>query len=327
MPQPLPQFIADRQPGWHDVESLVNAARGRVGRLDVDQVRSLGLGYRQVVADLAVARRRFPGDPVVARLDGLVRRARPLVYANSGERTSVLHFVTTGYWQRVRERPRFLLIAALVLFGPALAVGGWANASPAEATRVAQVSELSAGIGEGEMRDPDTDKITAPTTAAAFSAQIFTNNVRVAFVAFAGGLTGGVVTLASLLFNGAILGLVAGLATHGGNGEALWRLVAPHGFLELSLITVAGAAGFRLGWALLRPGHRTRTEAMAIEGRATVEMALGTALLLVPTGLVEGFVTPRGLSLSAALTVGIVLGVVFWALVLWRGRPAPVRDA
>ncbi len=323
MPQPLSQFIATRQPAWQEVEELLTTARGRVGRLDVDQVRSLGRGYRQVVADLAVARRRFPGDPVVGRLDGLVRRARPLVYANSGERTSVIEFLTTGYWRRVRERPRFLLIAALVLFGPALAVGGWANASPAEASRVAQVSELSAGIGQGEMRDPDTDKITAPTTAAAFSAQIFTNNVRVAFVAFAGGLTGGVVTLVSLLFNGALLGLVGGLATQTGNGESLWRLVAPHGVLELSLITVAGAAGFRLGWALLRPGHRTRSEAMAIEGRATVEMALGTALLLVPTGLVEGFVTPRGLSLPAALTVGIVLGVAFWALVLWRGRPAP----
>ncbi|MEO6987645.1 MAG: stage II sporulation protein M, partial [Aquihabitans sp.] len=195
----------------------------------------------------------------------------------------------------------------------------------AEATRVAQVSELSAGIGKGEMRDPDTDKITAPIEAAAFSSQIFTNNVRVSFVAFAGGLTGGVVTLISLLFNGAILGLVGGLATQGGNGESLWRLVAPHGFLELSLITVAGAAGFRLGWALLRPGHRTRAAAMATEGRATVEMALGTALLLVPTGLVEGFVTPRGLSLPAALTVGIALGTAFWALVMWRGRPASIE--
>jgi hypothetical protein len=64
-------------------------------------------------------------------------------------------------------------------------------------------------------------------------------------------------------------------------------------------------------------------EALAVEGRAGVEMALGAALLLVPTGLVEGFVTPRGLSLWSALAVGVALGAVFWALVWWRGRPAP----
>jgi len=110
------------------------------------------------------------------------------------------------------------------------------------------------------------------------------------------------------------------LATAAGNGEALWRLIAPHGVLELSLIVVAGAAGLRTGWALLHPGHLTRMESLSREGRAGVEMALGAAVLLVPCGLVEGFVTPRGLSLGAALTVGIALGVAFWAMVLWRGR-------
>ena len=173
------------------------------------------------------------------------------------------------------------------------------------------------------MRDPDTDKVTETGTNAGFSAAIFTNNARVALVAYAGGLTGGAITVVSLVFNGLLVGLIAGLAVQAGSGEAFWRLVVPHGVLELSLIVVAGAAGLRTGWALVHPGHRTRVEALAVEGRAGVEMALGAALLLVPTGLVEGFVTPRGLSLWSALAVGVALGAVFWALVWWRGRPAP----
>ena len=65
---------------------------------------------------------------------------------------------------------------------------------------------------------------------------------------------------------------------------------------------------------------------MAHEARAAAEMALGTALWLVPCGLVEGFVTPRGLSIGEAWTVGLTLALFFWALVWWRGRapePAP----
>ena len=69
--------------------------------------------------------------------------------------------------------------------------------------------------------------------------------------------------------------------------------------------------------------RRARFEALAVEGRAGIELALGSAALLVPCGLVEGFVTPRGLSLSAALTVGFALGLAYWALVVWRGRPTP----
>jgi len=316
----LSDFVAAREAGWNELAQLVEYARGRVQRLDAAQVRRLGSRYRQVAADLAYARRRFGADPVTGRLEVLARDARPLVYGTVERRDSVVDFITTGFWRRVAERPLFLLISAVALFGPMLVVGVWSHANPDRAAEVAQVSDLSAGIGDGQMRDPDTETMTDVGMSSSFSAQIFTNNARVALIAYAGGLTGGVLTLFSLLFNGLVIGLVGGLATAAGNGEALWRLIAPHGVLELSLIVVAGAAGLRTGWALLHPGHLTRMESLSREGRAGVEMALGAAVLLVPCGLVEGFVTPRGLSLGAALTVGIALGVAFWAMVLWRGR-------
>ena len=316
----LPEFVAERQTAWADLRRLVDSARGNVTRLDADSVRELGSSYRDVAADLALARRRFPRDPVTTDLDQLIRQARPLVYGTPVERSSTLEFATTGYWRRIAERPVFLVIATLMLFAPAIILGFWAHENPTDATRVAGVSELSQGIAEGGFRDPDTDKETDIGRNSGFSAMIFTNNARVALVAFAGGLTAGVLTTFSLVFNGLILGLIGGLAVHAGAGESLWRLVAPHGVLELSLIVVAGAAGLRTGWAILRPGHRTRTEALVTEGRAGLEMALGSAALLVPTGLVEGFVTPRGLTLGPALAVGFGLGIAFWVLVVWRGR-------
>lgn len=322
MPQPLPTFVAEREAAWEDLADLVGRAGGRVSRLGPGEVRRLGRRYREAAADLALARRRFPSDPVTTRLDALVRSARPLVYGTVTERASLRTFVTTGYWRRVRERPVFLLVAALALWVPALTVATWANGDPARAARVAQISPLSAGSGDAAPRDPDTQKVTDPSANAAFSAEIFTNNARVALLAYGGGLLAGVGTILSLVFNGLVLGLVAGLAIEGGYGDSLWRLVVPHGVLELSLITAAGAAGLRTGWAILRPGHRTRLEALSIEGRAGVELALGSAALLVPCGLVEGFVTPRGLTLGPALAVGFALGAAYWALVLWRGRPA-----
>jgi uncharacterized membrane protein SpoIIM required for sporulation len=220
----------------------------------------------------------------------------------------------------VRERPVFLLTAALLLFVPALSVGIWAHANPAQAARVAQVSKLSSGSGGGPA---SADRGFSTGTSARFSSEIFTNNVRVAFVAFAGGLTGGLLTAVSLLFNGLVLGLVVGLSIGAGNGDIALRLLLPHGLLELSLITVAAAAGLRIGWAIVHPGRLSRRASLGQEGRAAGELALGTALWLVPCGFVEGFVTPRGLSLAGAAAVGIGLAGTFWALVVWRGRPEP----
>lgn len=320
MSEPLPVFVERRQASWDDLAHLVERG-GRRGGLDATEIRTAGRRYREAVADLAVARRCFPGDPVTSRLDALVQQARPVVYAHVVERGSVRDWVTTGFWRRVHERPTFLAVAAAALFVPMLAMGLWAHADPDGAARIAGANELTAGVVEGGPRDPDSQKVTDLGVNAALSSQIFTNNARVALAAYAGGLTGGVLTLFSLVFNGLIVGLIAGYAVEIGAGSSVWRLIVPHGVLELSLITVAGAAGLRTGWALLHPGHRTRGEALAVEGRAGVEMAIGCAVLLVPTGLIEGFVTPRGLTTPAAIAVGVGAAAIFWVLVLWRGRP------
>lgn len=325
MPEPLPVFTQRRQESWTELADLVSRAGGRVTALDAAGVTRLGARYREAVADLAQARRRFPAEAVTGQLDELVRQARPLVYGSVTERRSVAHFAATGYWQRVRERPAHLLISALAVLVPMVAMGFWSHGHPAQAAQVAQATPLTAGVTDGGPRDPDTQKVTGAGRETALATQIFTNNARVALVAYAGGLTGGVLTLVSLVFNGLLLGLVAGYSIRIGAGDSVWRLIIPHGVLELSLIIVSGAAGLRTGWALVHPGHRTRAEALATDGRAGVEMALGCAVLLVPCGLVEGFVTPRGLSTPAALAVGFGLGAVYWAMVVWRGRPDPMR--
>ncbi len=316
----LDGFVRARAERWAELRALVDRAGGRIDRLDAEEVLALGQRYRSAAADLALARRRFPGEAPVATLEQLVGRARSLVYANVSTRDSVRHFVSRGYWQRVREQPRFLLVAAVLLLGPTVGFGLWAHGHPAEATRVAQISPLSSGAGTGP---GGADRGFSSGESARFSTQIFTNNIKVAFLAFAGGMTAGLLTAGSLLMNGLVLGLVGGLAVGAGNGATVFRLLLPHGVLELSLITVAGAGGLRLGWAIVRPGRRSRLESLSDEARAAAELALGTAIWLVPCGLVEGFVTPRGLPLAGAAAVGLGLGALYWTMVVWRGRPDP----
>jgi uncharacterized membrane protein SpoIIM required for sporulation len=86
---------------------------------------------------------------------------------------------------------------------------------------------------------------------------------------------------------------------------------------------VAGAAGLRVAGAVVSPGRRRRSVALQQEAKAAAELALGTAAWLVVAGLVEGFVTPHGLPLGAALALGFGLGGVYWLLVALRGGPGP----
>jgi uncharacterized membrane protein SpoIIM required for sporulation len=316
-------FVRDRADAWRELEGLVATAGRRPRRLGPEGILRLGALYRSAAADLALGRARFPGDPAVARLEDLVGRARHLVYAAPDRRLSFLRFVTTGYWRLVAERPVVLAVSAVLLFAPAALAAGWAVNDPGAAGGL--VPEEFRSVTEPRTEDTDLGLSTAEE--AGFSAEIFTNNIQVTFIAFAGGITAGIATAAVLLFNGTFLGAIVGLSWGVGSIRPLIELIAPHGVLELSCIVVAGAAGLRLGWSIVDPGRRSRVESVTREAQRAVLIALGTAPWLILAGLVEGFVTPRGIGLGAALAVGIALGALYWALFVWRGlftdEPAP----
>jgi uncharacterized membrane protein SpoIIM required for sporulation len=282
-------------------------------------VLRLGRLYRGAAADLALARRAFPGDPVVRRLELLVRKARTTVYADVRvEHETLGDFLATGYWRRVRERPVPLVVAALLLFVPMALAAAWGIDDPGAAVGVLPDEFRGGGASSGDLDLGLGDQ-------AAFASTIFTNNLQVSFLAFAGGLLAGLGTAVVLLFNGLQVGAVIGLAIDGGRGPLVAELLTPHGVLELTCIVVTAAAGLRVGWALVAPGYQTRGRAVGAEARRSIEIVLGTAPWLVLAGVVEGFVTGSGLGLGGAVAIGVALGGTWWALLAWRGglRAAP----
>ncbi len=314
----LDEFVHDRTPTWTELEQLVDRGGSSPARLGAAGVLRLGACYRSVAADLAFARRRFPADPVVGRLERLTERGRHAVYNTTRPSNSVREFASHGYWRRVRERP---------------------GLAP-DRDRVPRVADAcSPGIGRGAIPVPRAgscrlqyQSVTAPRPAGQdlgisvdeqsdLASEIFTNNIQVTFLAFAGGILLGLGTLYVLIQNGIMAGAIAGLAIGAGNGRPFFELILAHGVLELSCIAVAGAAGLRMASAIVDPGTRPRIDALRTEARAAVEMVLGTAVWLVVAGLVEGFLTPAGKGLTVVLIVGFGLGALYWGLVFWRGAP------
>lgn len=313
----LESFLRDRASSWDELEALLERAGGRPERLGADGVLRLGALYRGAAADLALCRRRFPSDPVRERLERLVPRAALALYGGGASRGSVVAFFARDYWRAVAERPVPLAIAALLLLAPALLAAGWASANP-DAAAAFIPADFQSAI------DPPSDSGANSAQRAVFSAQLFTNNIQVTFIAFAAGIAAGIGTAIVLAFNGILLGAVAGAAIEAGNGNSFLEFVIPHGPLELSCIIVTAAAGLRLGWALVEPGDASRPVALRAEGRRAILIVLGTAPWLVAAGVVEAFVRSAGLPSAILIAVGLGLLVAFWSLVALRGRAPAV---
>jgi uncharacterized membrane protein SpoIIM required for sporulation len=313
------RFSRERAAGWEELAGLVQEAGTRPQRLGAEPLLRLGRRYRAAAADLALARRLFPGDPLTRRLERLVTDARQCVYASEARRRSVIDFITTGYWQRVRERPAALLIALALMWVPIALTAVWALDDPAAALGIVPAQFQDAA-------DPSTrfGHLSADQ-AAAFSSEVFTNNIQVTFFVIAAGILLGVGSGIVMILGTGYVGPLIGLTIENGRIGELLRFILSHGLLELSCIAVACAAGLRLGWSLVDPGPLTRGAALRKEARPAMEIVLGTMPWLVVAGVTEGFVSPRHPSLPVAAVIGVTLAAIYWTLVIVRGRPDHAR--
>ena len=248
----LEAFLTERSPAWDALERDLEASGGPQ-RLAPERALEVGREYRAVVADLAFARRRFPGDPVVDRLERLALAGRQAIYSgrprNAG---ALLEFISRGYWRLVIGEPGVLAVSVLALASHACSPrSGRCTTRP---RRSASCRAQFRAAAHPHVRHLPL----GAATQAVLASSIFTNNIRVAFLAFAGGLTLGFGTIGLLAYNGALLGALAGLTIQAGNFSVFVRYVVPHGLLELSCIAVAGAAGLRLAWAVIDPGTLPR---------------------------------------------------------------------
>jgi len=311
------RFVEDRRARWARLGNLIFEANGRVERLPPDDVLELGRLYRSASSDLAVARRDFALDAATERLNDLVAAAHALVYSEaptSGRR--VRRFFLQELPASVRANSRFTALSLAAFAIPLVATFAIglllpeiaATALPAETRQHLADRRLWTDIPEGYR------PLMGPV--------IIVNNVRVTIIAFAGGLTAGALTLYVLIGNGAFLGTVLSVVHGYGLSGGLLAFTAAHGPLEISCIVLSGGAGLRLGWAILRPGDRSRRDALRLAGAQAIRVMLLIIPALGVAGVLEAFLSPSAAPLALKITVGVIAALALWSYIALVGRSA-----
>ncbi|HCF2344146.1 stage II sporulation protein M [Pseudomonas paraeruginosa] len=285
--------------------------------------------YRRLCQQLALAQERGYSSHLIDQLQQLVMRGHQQFYRHRSHLGSrILGFLLAGLPRLVREEWRSIAVASLLFYGSALLMGLLVYHFPDLIYSVVspdKVSEMES------MYAPETTRL-GPLGARDTSDdwEMFgfyvMNNIGIAFQTFASGVLLGLGSLFFLLFNGLMIGSVAGHLTQIGYVQTFWPFVIGHGAFELTAITFAGAAGLKLGWALLAPGRLTRGEALRLAARRSVQLIAGVIVLLLLAAFTEAYWSsishfqPR---------VKYVVGAVLWLLVgayfllAGRNRHAP----
>ncbi len=320
------EFIKGRQEAWERLDRLLARAGADLRGLSAVELRELGRLYRQAAADLALARRDLPDHAVVDFLNGLVIRGHGAIYRESGTggAARLRTFFATDLPRTFRATWQATFAAWLMFMLPAVAGYLTTLNDPALAGALMPgaefvVAQIQAG-DEWWLRINEEGRTQA-------SAEIMTNNLGVAFRAFAGGVTLGLYTIYILAMNGLFFGIVAGAAQRFDFAANLWGFVSAHAVVELSVIFIAGGAGLQLGWAIVRPGLLTRRAALVVAARRALILVLGCVPLLVLAGAIEAFISPSALPLPIKLGVALGSGVALAVYLLGVGRGSSLSDS
>jgi uncharacterized membrane protein SpoIIM required for sporulation len=320
MAESIRKFIESRRPRWEKLETTIRSLER--GRLSASELIELTRLYREATADLArlqtFQNQESLEDELKTYLNHLVARAYSQIYRSSPPRmASLWRFLRSGFPAAFRETLLWTLLA-LGLFTLGLVYGFITAISDTSFVALIVPPQLIQQVEGGTVW---FDSILAVKPLA--SSLIMTNNISVSFLAFAMGMTFGLGTLYLMVFNGLMVGTLAGLCYTHGLSVPFWSFVLPHGVIELTAIFIAGGAGFLLGGALLFPGDLPRKDALLKRARQAGRLILGCVPLLVIAGIVEAFFSPihvdPGLKFGMA---GILLALLLCYLLLPRAKGA-----
>lgn len=302
----IAHWLKGRANLWRRHEELLTSQRGRKD-MESENVLEIVKGYRSLSRDVSLARNALPGSQITVYLESLLIKSFDLIHRKPYSLLRQLYYVLRHETPVIIRQMRGAIIASVTIFMLSGIVGWLLVFTYPELVALFASPEMISKVQQGTLW---TDGLLNIMPSSILSFSIMTNNIMVTIFSFVLGSFYGLGTLYIMGVNGAMLGGVFAFTYHYGMADRLFEFIIAHGVVELSVIMLAGAAGMKLGEALVRPGNMTRREAFNLAATNASKLVAVGAILLVGAGLIEGFVSPNpAFSLAARVSIGIGYGI------------------
>jgi uncharacterized membrane protein SpoIIM required for sporulation len=298
---------------WLDFQQLPRKERKKRGA--EEPKLDFPADYRHICHHLALAQSRMYSPLLIERLNQLVIRGHNQLYSSHMHFWNhVVEFFLRGLPQLIRQERKLVYLSALLFFGPLISMMIAIQIQP---DLVYSVIDGEQVVMAEEMYDPSNSSRFGREREADSDVMMFgfyiRNNTGIGFQTFAGGLAFGLGTLFFLIYNGLMIGAIAGHLTEIGYIETFWSFVAGHSAFELTAIVLSGAAGLKLAQALVMPGRKSRRLALLDNSQIAIQIVYAAALLFLMAAFVEAFWSSQAI---IPPKVKYAVGIGLWVLVI-----------
>lgn len=296
---------------------------GKKRELNNEERYELPTLYRRICQHYALAKQRHYSPHLINALHQRVLKGHQHIYHHQGSALwRLLEFLWITFPCQLRRHWKYFWLASALFYLPAIATG---VACYFDKEVIYSIMPDKQVFMMEYMYDPSNKHIGRSLEDQGESRVVMLgyyimNNISIDFRTFAMGLLAGIGTVFILLYNGVVIGGVAGHLSQLGFTDTFWPFVSGHGSFELTAIAVSGAAGMRLAKPLFAPGQYSRIDALKLGGRDSVQLALGAGFMTFIAAFIEAFWSPSGVPNGAKYAVAAVLWFITFAYLYWGGR-------
>lgn len=305
------KFIKENSHIWSSLENTLNLLKAKSFKnIDKSEFDKFLYNYNRACSHLSYSRTYYGNTATTEYLNRLVAIAHSYIYTTRKSTVkSLLNFFAKDFSLLVQQNYKFFIVSmSLFLLGTLVSF----------IYTVIQPENASAFIPQELLDQIDFNNNSSSNWEGPVeSTFILTNNTKVGFFSFAFGVTLGLGTAWVLIYNGFMLGTLAGLAFIKGFNLKFWSLILPHGILELFAIFVCGAAGLIIGYSLINPGASSRKDSFIIKGKTAIKLVCGTIPIFFIAGFIEGFITPRSFPAEYKLIFALFTLIVLLAYLIF----------
>ena len=312
---------------WDRLEQLVKKLESPSWRRQLAPEEYLALPdlYRDLCQHLSIAQSRCYSPALIEELQNLALRAHHQLYRREFRiGRSILDFFGNTFPRALRRNAGLFWFAFALFFGPATLFGIACFLNPdliysmLDEQSVASMEYMYSTDREHSLGRTEENETASKVSMFGF---YIANNTGIGFRTFAGGMLAGVGTLFFLIFNGLVIGGVAGHLSQLGFGTKFWSFVIGHGSFELIAIAISGTAGLLLAKAMLMPGNLSRIDSLKQSAREAVLLIGGAALMFLIAAAIEAFWSPvAAVSESVKYAVGALLWLIVALYLYFAGR-------
>ncbi|HWA00002.1 MAG TPA: stage II sporulation protein M [Caulobacterales bacterium] len=287
------RFRQEREESWKRLEALLKKAeRGSTRGLSDEDMVAIPALYRAALSSLSVARSTSLDAALIEYLEALCARAYFFVY---GARSTLMQRVGGFFardwplavqrlWRETLASGFLMLAGVLVALFLVLNDSDWFSSFISDDLAQGRTPYASAE----SLRSALYGAVDKDSHLSFFATWLFTHNAGISLLSFALGFAFCLPTALLILQNGLMLGALSAVFISHGLGFQFYGWILIHGVTELFAITLAGAAGMRLGWSIAFPCALSRVAAAVHAGRQGGVVMLGVIIMLVVAGLLEG---------------------------------------